>query len=182
MKTEKDHVDSTTFLNNDTPVFEKTIERKPRERRGRVAVSPRLQLSKEQQELVDIKNSLGLRHQDFAIMLNIGLPRLASYTYGRTASVPLEVMETARKLMAENHKISMQIREKFDRPMSAILNEWAEKLGTRSDAQLAALLGVAGMTVSRWRKDETMPDLSALNRYDHIVELIASNIASATAK
>ena len=135
----------------------------------------KVQLSKEQQELVDIKNTLGLRHQDFAIMLDIGLPRLSSYTYGRTASVPAEVMNNARQLLAENSKISMQIREKFSRPMSEILNEWADKLGTRSDAQLAAMLGVVGMTINRWKKNETRPDLSALNRYDRIVELIANN-------
>ncbi|WAW10182.1 hypothetical protein NB640_00465 [Oxalobacter vibrioformis] len=133
------------------------------------------QLSKEQQELVDIKNTLGLRHQDFAIMLDIGLPRLSSYTYGRTASVPADVMKTARQLLAENSKMSMQIREKFARPMSEILDEWAEKLGTRSDAQLAALLGVVSMTINRWKKNETRPDLSALNRYDRIVELIVNN-------
>lgn len=134
-----------------------------------------VQLSKEQQELVDIKNTLGLRHQDFAIMLDIGLPRLSSYTYGRTASVPAEVMKAARQLLEENNQISMQIKEKFSRPMSEILTEWSEKLGTRSDAELAALLGVVSMTINRWKKNETRPDLSALNRYDRIVELIVNN-------
>lgn len=33
-----------------------------------------IELSPDQQELVDIKNSLGLRHQDYAILLGIGLP------------------------------------------------------------------------------------------------------------
>lgn len=84
-------------------------------------------------------------------------------------------MKTARQLLAENSRMSTQIREKFARPMSGIVEEWAEKLGTRSDTQLAALLGVVSMTISRWRKNETRPDLSALNRYDRIVELIASN-------
>jgi DNA-binding transcriptional regulator YiaG len=135
----------------------------------------KVQLSKEQQELVDIKNTLGLRHQDFAIMLDIGLPRLSSYTYGRTATVPPEIMKTARQLLAENSRTSMQIRKKFSRPMSEILDEWAEKLGTRSDVQLAALLGVVSMTINRWKRNETRPDLSALSRYDRIVELIVNN-------
>lgn len=33
-----------------------------------------IELSPDQQELVNIKNSLGLRHQDYAILLGIGLP------------------------------------------------------------------------------------------------------------
>lgn len=158
---------------------ETTRQKTKKERTGnkgnRLARKSKAQLSKEQQELVDIKNTLGLRHQDFAIMLDIGLPRLSSYTYGRTASVPAEVMEMARRLLAENSNVSRQIREKFSRPMSEILSEWAEKLGTRSEAQLAALLGVVGMTINRWKKNETRPDLSALNRYDCIVTMISGN-------
>lgn len=163
------------------PPSSETAGKKAKERadknRKRLMNKPKskVQLSQEQQELVDIKNTLGLRHQDFAIMLDIGLPRLSSYTYGRTASVPADVMKTARQLLAENRRMSMQIREKFARPMSEILDEWAEKLGTRSDTQLAALLGVVSMTINRWKKNETRPDLSALNRYDRIVELIVNN-------
>ena len=33
-----------------------------------------VELSPDQQELVDIRKKLGLRHQDYAIMLGIGLP------------------------------------------------------------------------------------------------------------
>jgi len=134
------------------------------------------QLSKEQKELVDIKNRLGLRYQDFAIMLDIGLPRLSSYIYGRTASVPQDVMKTARQLLVKNGRMSKKIHENFSRPMSDILNEWAQKLGTRSDTHLASLLGVVNMTINRWKKNETRPDLSALKRYDRIVELIVNNM------
>ena len=135
-----------------------------------------IQLSPDQPELVDIKNSLGLRHQDYAILLGIGLPRLSSYTYGRTASVPADVMKTARQLLAENAEATRLLKEKFNRPMSEILQEWENSLGTSSDAELAGLIGVVTMTINRWRKNETKPDLSALNRYDRIVNLVANNI------
>ena len=87
-----------------------------------------IELSKDQQELVDIRKKLGLRHQDYAIMLGIGLPRLSSYTYGRTASVPADVMKTARQLLAENGETSRQLKEKFERPMSEIIGEWEMRL------------------------------------------------------
>ena len=135
-----------------------------------------IELSPDQQELVNLKNALGLRHQDYAILLGIGLPRLSSYTYGRTASVPADVMKTARQLLAENAEATRLLKERFDRPMSEILHEWESKLGTTSDAELAGLIGVVTMTISRWRKNETKPDLSALNRYDSIVNLVVNNI------
>lgn len=135
-----------------------------------------IELSADQQELVNIKNSLGLRHQDYAILLGIGLPRLSSYTYGRTASVPVDVMKTARELLAENAEATRLLKEKFNRPMAEILLEWESKLGTSSDAELAGLIGVVTMTINRWRKNETKPDLSALNRYDRIVNLVVNNI------
>ena len=135
-----------------------------------------IELSPDQQELVNIKNTLGLRHQDYAILLGIGLPRLSSYTYGRTASVPADVMKTARQLLAENSEATRLLKEKFNRPMSEILQEWENNLGTTSDAELAGLIGVVTMTINRWRKNETKPDLSALNRYDRIVNLVVNNI------
>ena len=135
-----------------------------------------VELSKDQQELVDIRKKLGLRHQDYAIMLGIGLPRLSSYTYGRTASVPADVMKAARQLLAENGETSRQLKAKFERPMSEIVSEWETRLGTSTDAEIAGLIGVVTMTINRWRKNETKPDLSALNRYDRIVNLIVNNI------
>lgn len=41
--------------------------------------------------------------------------------------------------------------------MSEILQEWENKLGTTSDAELAGLIGVVTMTINRWRKNETKP-------------------------
>ena len=139
-----------------------------------------VELSPDQQELVNIRKKLGLRHQDYAIMLGIGLPRLSSYTYGRTASVPAEVMKTARQLLAENGESSHKLREKFEKPMSEIITEWETCLGTTTDAEIAGLIGVVTMTINRWRKNETKPDLAALNRYDRIVNLIADNIRQHT--
>ncbi len=90
------------------------------------------------------------------------------------------VMKTARQLLAENGESSRKLREKFEKPMSEIITEWETRLGTTTDAEIAGLIGVVTMTISRWRKNETKPDLAALNRYDRIVNLIASNIRQHT--
>src|SRR5690349_6955028 len=58
-------------------------------------------LSADQAELEQICDALKVRRADFAVLLGIGLPRLSSYLYGRTASVPNAVMQRARELRTE---------------------------------------------------------------------------------
>ncbi|MBG6083209.1 hypothetical protein [Rubrivivax gelatinosus] len=143
-------------------------------------------LNPDQQELCDIIAKLAVRNQDFAVQLGIGLPRLSSYIYGRTASVPEEVMTRAREIFADQSKGSDEIRQKFAGPMSEILKRWAKRLSDISpqpltNDSLGRLLGVTTMTIHRWYTDETKPDMTALTRYDAQVEHIAKTMESATA-
>jgi hypothetical protein len=131
----------------------------------------RAELSVDQQELVKIGSDLGLRNQDYAFALGIGLPRLSSYIYGRTASVPMEVMEKARSLLAEEpHRRERLLR--FDRDMNVILAEWMTRLSIddEKDEDMATILGVTKMTIYRWRNNETKPDATALARYEQRID------------
>lgn len=129
----------------------------------------RTELSADQQELVDIGNKLGLRNQDYAFALGIGLPRLSSYIYGRTASVPDDVMNKARALFAEE-PLRVERLKRFNRPMSQIFQEWEKRLNPKNDEDLATMLGVTKMTIYRWRNDETKPDPTALARYEQWID------------
>lgn len=157
------------------PVVKEVTAPKGRRKKGEVAPVT-VELSRDQEELVAIKEKLGLRHQDFAVMLGIGLPRLSSYTYGRTATVPADVMERARELLAENGKSTSMAAAKFARPMSEILADWSQLLGTTSNDEIAGYIGVSGMTIHRWKNNETKPDLTALGRYDRIVSKLATHV------
>ncbi|WP_137925366.1 hypothetical protein [Cupriavidus sp. 2SB] len=134
-------------------------------------------LSADQLELVQICADLQMRNQDFAAALGIGLPRLSSYIYGRTASVPADIMTAARKLRDEEPE-AMARREMFNRPMSDILGRWANDLQVESDTDLATILGVTKMTIFRWRTDETKPDNTALNRYEQVVRTFKNRLAA----
>ena len=142
----------------------------------------RAELSAEQDELVSICKEMGLRNQDFAVMLNIGLPRLSSYIYGRTASVDADVMTRARELLAEHKRTSKVHKAKFGRKMSEILKDWEKRLGvtTPGDSEIAALLNVTPMTINRWRNNATQPDQTALVRYDQYVDTLARRFETAT--
>ena len=133
-------------------------------------------LSKDQQELVDIGADLLLRNQDYAFALGIGLPRLSSYIYGRTASVPDEVMKKARALKAEDPHLAERMN-RYARPMSQILKEWEKQLQIKDDDEnLAMCLGVTKMTIYRWRNDETKPDATALGRYEQFVRVFSERL------
>lgn len=144
---------------------------------GRRKGQTRTILSEDQQELVSIGEEMGVRNQDYAVLLGIGLPRLSSYIYGRTASVSKEVMAKARQLL-EEHKTTNGVRSnKFDKPMSEILTDWEQRLSTTENIGIANLIGVTTMTIHRWRKNENKPDATALTRYDHIVSTLEARMA-----
>lgn len=140
----------------------------------------RAELSIDQQELVKIGQDLGLRNQDYAFALGIGLPRLSSYIYGRTASVPVEVMEKARGLLAEEPHRRERLK-RFDRDMSVILAEWMTRLAidAEKDEDMATILGVTKMTIYRWRNNETKPDATALARYEQWIDDYENRIKKA---
>lgn len=145
-----------------------------------VASAKARDLSPDQQALVDIIDQLEIRNQDFAVLLGIGLPRLSSYIYGRTASVPAEVMERAQALLAEQGRVNAENRQRFSGEMSAILAGWEAALGTQTNEEIANFLGVTTMTIHRWRTNETRPDLTALVRYNTMVEQIKQRLDRAT--
>jgi hypothetical protein len=146
-----------------------TAQRNSQPPNGEKKARGRTELSVDQQELVDIGNKLGLRNQDYAFALGIGLPRLSSYIYGRTASVPDDVMNKARALFAEE-PLRVERLKRFNRPMSQIFKEWETRLNPKNDEDLATMLGVTKMTIYRWRNDETKPDPTALARYEQWID------------
>lgn len=136
-------------------------------------------LSADQQELVDIIRKLEMRNQDFAVLLGIGLPRLSSYIYGRTASVPKQVMDDARRIFREQNASLAGVKAQFSKKMSEIIKDWETRLQTNTNEELAKYLGVTTMTIHRWRTDETQPDLTALVRYDQTVTKLEQQMKAA---
>lgn len=156
-------------LDNETDDASLSVPSTPAPGTKKVRGGSRAELSVDQQELVNICESLGLRNQDFAFALGIGLPRLSSYIYGRTASVPIDVMEKARGMLAEEPHRTERLK-RFNRPMCEILTEWEGRLTPNGDEHMASMLGVTKMTIYRWRNNETKPDATALARYEQWID------------
>ena len=116
-------------------------------------------LSLDQEELVKIRHQLSYSQDLFANALNIGVPCLASYEYGRTSGVPKNVMDAARGLLSEVG--STDAKEYDDIPMNEILARWAEELGIPyiDDLALSKALTVSTATISRWKNNKTRPPL-----------------------
>lgn len=116
-------------------------------------------LSADQAELVKIRHQLGYSQDLFAKALNIGVPCLASYEYGRTAGVPAHVMAAARGLLQE---LGCNDAKEFENiPMSKILDRWATQLSIpySDDNALSKALTVSKATISRWKNNKTRPPL-----------------------
>ena len=146
------------------------IEKKPRAQRV---------LPTESQELVSVRTGLDMTQAEFADALGIGMPRLASYEYGK-ATIPDWVMKSARDLADNSGNALESGRKKYEGiSMPKILDGWAKELGVPYDnsQELATLLGASKATVTRWKNDLIRPRLSALLRYEHMVKEARKKLA-----
>ena len=146
------------------------IEKKPRAQRV---------LPPESQELVSVRTGLDMTQAEFADALGIGMPRLASYEYGK-ATIPDWVMKSARDLADNSGNALESGRKKYEGiPMPKILDGWARELGVPYDnsQELATLLGASKATVTRWKNGLIRPRLSALLRYEHMVKEARKKLA-----
>lgn len=136
-------------------------------------------LSADNQELVDIRKGLDMSQAEFADALGIGMPRLASYEYGR-AAIPDWVMKASQGLADNNGNALESARTQYEGiAMPEILNGWAKELGVPYDnsLELATLLGASKATVTRWKNGLIRPRLSALLRYEHMVKEAKKKLA-----
>ncbi len=136
-------------------------------------------LSADNQDLVDIRKGLDMSQAEFADALGIGMPRLASYEYGR-AAIPDWVMKASRDLADNNGNTLDSARKQYDGiAMPEILAGWARELGVPYDnsLELATLLGASKVTVTRWKNELIRPRLSALLRYEHMVKEAKKKLA-----
>lgn len=128
-------------------------------------------LSPEQEEIATIISSLGYKHEEFAADIGIGMSRLASYLYGRTATVPPDIMAKARELMKQAAPVVERWKKKYNKPMLKIIQGWEGSLGMDAGAKgnddiLAGILGVNPVTVYRWRKGDTEPSMHSRAKMD----------------
>lgn len=138
-------------------------------------------LSPEQRELAEIRRALFMTQAEFAEALNINVPRLSSWEYGRTKSVPAYYMEKARELLALGNRPRQQGHDLFaNRAMSDILAEWAKDLNVDLDdtATLAGLLGVSEPTIRRWKENQVKPSITSLVRHHAIVQQLKKRLGS----
>lgn len=121
-------------------------------------------------ELRSIRHSLGYSQAMMADCLGIGVPRYASYEYGRTSGVPDEIMDAARaELNLDNDEVS-QLKARFSISMGDLVRRWMGMVGEDCDyKKLSAICGVSLSTVHRWAENKTRPSLAILNRYENMV-------------
>lgn len=135
---------------------------KVREPKEEVADEPaprvrrKVELRPDQQELLSLQKELGLTHDDLARIAGIPRSRMMTYVYGRTRSIPEEVLAAIRQVR-ETGKDSDQpflteaMRE-LEGSLPDFIARWQDKLGIeRDDHQgIAQAMGISKSTLLRW--------------------------------
>ncbi len=126
-------------------------------------------LSAEQIELRNIRINSGKTKREFAEIIGIQIASLDAYEYGRTKSVPHDVMKNARE-WAKNYTDEFAlIKSKFHSlKMSQILETWVRELSLDGDdlTEIAAFFETTKTTIKRWMTDESMPQLKKIEHLD----------------
>ncbi|MDD5056562.1 MAG: helix-turn-helix transcriptional regulator [Sideroxydans sp.] len=128
-----------------------------------------LNLTPDQEELVKIRNALGMSQHTFAESIEISKPRLVSYEQGRTSGVPDDIMKEARALLKNGGRVKGDRYSKMGMP--EIIAEWARdlKVGYDDDVQISNFIGASPEALSRWKNLEARPELLMLKQYRQIV-------------
>ena len=132
------------------------------------------ELSDDQRELRSIRIKLGMTKISFASALNIKHCTLDSYEYGKTKSVPKELLACAKALEAQHSEVFSTTRDNFNsKSMSDILKEWSEKLNVPNEnsAALSRLLNTTPTTIRRWKENKVRRDILKLTKLAARVEL-----------
>jgi DNA-binding transcriptional regulator YiaG len=126
-------------------------------------------LSPDQEELVNIRNTLGLSQQVFAECIEISKPRLVSYELGRTSGVPESIMKEARALLRKGGRVKGDRYANMGMP--EIIAEWAKDLNVDfdDDMKLSNFIGASPEAIFRWKNSETRPVPLLLKQYREIV-------------
>ena len=126
-------------------------------------------LSPDQDELVNIRNTLGLSQHVFAADIEISKPRLDFYEQVITSGVPERVMAEAKALLQNGGRVKSDRYANMDMP--EIIAEWANdlKIGYDDDVQLSNFVGASTEAISRWKNSETRPEPLMLKQYREIV-------------
>jgi DNA-binding transcriptional regulator YiaG len=146
-------------------------------------------VSPEQQLLRETRRKLGYTSQEFAKLLRIGAPRLASYEYGVTAGVPEEVMDRLREVRRTHAEKAQALADLGRKLIGKIVSEWEQQLrpfvrrsqGITANAdeplslrELALELQVNPVTLKRWSTNHTRPAETRIAAVDeHVKERLS---------
>lgn len=169
-------VDMSLKIDHAPAPLKKEAKRAEKKADGR---KPLYVLSTDQVELTNIMDSLAYLQGEFASLLGIQKPTLASYLYGRTAAVPIPVMERARVQLNDKKRLD-RIARYHSESMHLIVSEWMTKLGHELDyskqglTPLSELLGVHLVSLERWISGTIRPKVNVFLKHDIAVDKAAA--------
>jgi transcriptional regulator with XRE-family HTH domain len=110
------------------------------------------------QELVDIRNSLGLTQDAFALAVGRVKDRIVNIENGRVKTEDEELMARARGLLDSDFETRVKPLEALSgMSMPEIIDRWWEMIGASDDKEGSVMMGLSIVTVTRWRENGVRP-------------------------
>lgn len=132
-------------------------------------------LSDDQKKLLEIFHRTRLTQQEFCDLLEIGMPRFASYIYGTTKKVNPQVMEKAYAIdsgtVKENSMLNSRAQELTGMGMTEILMQWSNiaQIEFTNNKEMAVLCGTTISAISRWKNNKSRPSIKGLLKIEQSV-------------
>lgn len=128
-------------------------------------------------ELIQIRKSLRMSQQDFALALGINKDALINFENGRSKRFPEGILDEARNILKEEESDRVLPLEELSKlSMTEIMSRWRSLLQVETDEDLSILLGASRITLYRWRRRGGRPDDNDLLRYDRIAHSLAKKM------
>jgi len=141
----------------------------------------RHELSVDNVEIRAIRFKMNKTKQQFANDISLPVSTLDSYEYGRTKSVPEDIMERARRLYSNYTDTQADDRAMFlSMPMSKIVVHWSDsvKVDIDEQEQLALIFGTTRTTLRRWLSNESRASMDKILGINDKVKSFAKNLSS----
>lgn len=144
---------------------------KPKENPGFKAVKK--SICKDAQEMLSIRQHLGMSQPDFAIALGETRDKIVNIENGRLIKVAPALLARARALLTAEQEGRVTILDEIRLlTMDQLIDRWKDMVGEEDDRLAAVLLGTTSSTFIRWRNTGVRPISSDILRYEHIAKKI----------
>lgn len=137
--------------------------------------------AKKSVRLAAIRKLLGVSISDYAVKIGIPEFRLVSYIYGRVKVIPVDVLQSAERLLNSEKKVVAATIAVDLMSMPEILKVWRSTINGTNE-EIVQLFGISNSTMDRWEDGQTRPSIKKIREYNNLIDAAARLLKSQMAR